>query len=458
MKRSDVWGASVALPICVAFCSCQSYEAKPLVPIEELANLRQRAKIQGLNEMETSLDGQTGVALVDSSINIADGLSLKEARRWALLRAPDLIIKRAQAAQARALTIDAGKPENPFIFIGPRWSLRGSTAVVPLSLDWTLPLGGVLEAQGELAEAEAQQLEAEVKAAEVQLAAQVTSLYAELAVAEESLRALQLLGSDLGKILEWSTELAKQGVLDELAANLAGLELMDLRNRVYAQELQRDSARAQLLEVLALPPETVLDLSDALEHWEIPFTLDPRASELLESPQIKTAELRYLVAEQQLRLNMAKRWPVIQVGEESEFSQGYEQVGFGFGIHLPIFRRQESPIKAALVGRELHRLQFQQDLNSVLQELEVARANHHRIQAQVAMRKDQESLVLRARESFQRKLKLGQVRLIDLVQVIESINEAELGRLRWLGSRVNARARVLAALGRNQEIPGAESQ
>ena len=167
---------------------CVAYHPKPLKPETELAALGRRS-LEGF-VVEHAKPGE-GAASAKAPFDPSDGLNEAEAVAVALTLNPDLIARRLEVGEARALLIAAGVWPNPEVGIGWRPGI-GNAAGFTVDADLLFELLKPWEraARKDVAAARLLEVKADIVADEWRVVAEVRSQLLEVLAAEQAVRLL----------------------------------------------------------------------------------------------------------------------------------------------------------------------------------------------------------------------------------------------------------------------------
>jgi cobalt-zinc-cadmium efflux system outer membrane protein len=152
--------------------------------------------------------------------------------------------------------------------------------------------------------------------------------------------------------------------------------------------------------------------------------------------ELRTREAEYRLAEQELRLAVAKQYPKISLGPTYEKDiEGSQGLGLGASVELPLFDRNQGDIAARLALRDRRRAEYVATLHELR-----ARAFDARARLRLA----------------RTEIELQQTEVLPLVQRAETLFESalrarELSIFEWLTARtraIQARKDLLDALTR----------
>jgi outer membrane protein TolC len=91
-------------------------------------------------------------------------------------------------------------------------------------------------------------------------------------------------------------------------------------------------------------------------------------------PLIRATEADYEAAERQLRLEVRRQYPDLDIGPSYSLEEGFPRLGFGFGLSLPLWNRNRQAIAQANAARDAAKMQAELTVELVLSELAQAEA------------------------------------------------------------------------------------
>ncbi len=368
------------LPLVAAVCAtlagvagCRSYEARALDLTAHAAAWRART-----SKAATALeDGAAVRAGIDvDGFELSDGVELSEALALALVFNPDLRQARARAGVATSAAREAGLWSDPQVGVE---ALRIAESVsdpwVSISnLSFSIPLSDRLAAARELGGANVDQALAGVAAAEWELVRNVRQAWAAWSGTVRSIAALEAFVAALDELSTGVQGLVDSGELPRTEAALFGVERARQAAAALRLQGQRAAAELELRALLGLAPEAELKWVPA----DITSKPDPAGSGLGQAwierhPRLVERRAAYEVAEQRLRLQIARQWPDLLLGPQFESDSGQSRIGFVAGIPVPVFNANRQGIARAEAGRELVRVQCEVELERIGSRLAIAR-------------------------------------------------------------------------------------
>lgn len=416
-----------ALALCLLTqASCVRYEARPLVPENELGMLRSRT-LNGLHvEYAAPHSDQAATTHI---FDPSDGVDESELAAVALTLNPSLRAKRLAIGEAQALLVNAGVLPNPDLaaFVRPGVGGSSGTALGFDALFGLLRLGE-RDAARSLAQSRVDLTHADVLAAELRTVSDVRLARIRLLAAQASARLHEeelALRNDALALVRRQREL---GEATEISLALVELDATGVDRQLRDARATVESEGRSLHALLGVPSTLELDLTQS--ETELTFTIvpDPSDDELDARLLAGLGELHahaseYASAEEELRLAVARQGPRFGIGLSYEKDvDGSEGLGLGASIEVPLFDRNQGEIAEKHAQRERERAEYIAALH-----LHRARA----IEARAQMR--------RARADVERQER----EVMPLIRRTESLFEAalrarELSAFEWLNARTRA--------------------
>jgi outer membrane protein TolC len=416
------------------------------VPLQTLDSLAQRGT--GSYAVENLPSWEQVWFPFKREIQIEDGVDLAEACTLALFYSPKVREARAQARISGAQILGAGLLSNPELSLGPHVSTRDSQLIFPVGLSWELPLWGRAEAERDAADHNLRRSRLQIVQIELDTLTEVRASYLRLRRLNRELAVLRAAEQENRALVTWVQELVGAGEVDAVELFLARSELSDLRVQATNVEVELLETRRELLLHLGLLPSAPLQfLTDHLPD-QLPEPGPSNRDALLRMPQLQAAEAAYAQADAELRLEIAKQYPAIQLGPEVESDRGDTTIGIGFGISLPFFDRNQGGIAVAEERRVQARQDYESTLIATLHEEAQARAA---LDAAIALLKlfDQGPMrdVQAVQDAVRARLETGRVNVLEVIATQRAIAQSLAHRLELEEKTDLARLRTAVTAG-----------
>lgn len=151
---------------------------------------------------------------------------------------------------------------------------------------------------------------------------------------------------------------------------------------------------------------------------------------LKDNPVLNALRARYVVAEHELKLEVARQFPSLSVTPAFEREQGVDRWGFPLAIDIPLFDRNQQNIAAACAERAAVRTQFQSgvgerfgEIESGCERLRLAQLRFELAQTRIA------PLSTSTIDLARRGLRAGAVDAVRFLDVLRADREARLDLL-----------------------------
>ncbi len=319
----------------LAASACATWEPAPLDPPDILQEL-------AVVTPESAADRLSGEVF-----DPRDGLDRREAAALAVTLNPRLQALRAEVGVASARLVEAGLLPNPEVgWDAVDWLVGGTRDdfLTGLGLMQPLPRPGELSARQGVARARLEEVRWEILAGEWALRRDVDRAILDVVAARERRALNQRLAAVATSTHDFFARGLEVGAATALQENLAQLELASIEREQARLGVALDQAWERLNALLGLPPGSRFELQAELAAFSAPEPL-PKAAGLAEvalerRPEVHDALAWYRLAEQALRLEVARQWPTLAVGT-------------GLSLVLPVFTRWNRPaIRTAEEVRE----------------------------------------------------------------------------------------------------------
>lgn len=349
----------VALALVPALAGCVSYEPAPVDVSDVLTQLRARA-------WESSLDNDRAQS---------EGAGPDQLAAFGITHNPSLQAVRSQIGVARALLVEAGLLPDPEIgwdamnvlasaLIGDSPSSHDYLSGLGLSI--TLPRPGELDSKKGAARWRVEEIRRLVTQAEWVLAREVFVSFEDVREAQRLVEQNQDLIEVAESTRDYFDRAQAAGAATAIQANLASGDLLAIQaDRVRLQARLRD-ARHRLNALLGLPPSTEIPLTSP-EDRETPEEpgIDPEAlveRSLELRPDLIALQASYQAAEEDVRLEVARQFPLVSIGTGIWFQPGF-------------FTRFNRPaIDTAIARRETLRSEIEAQVHEVRRDIQDAYA------------------------------------------------------------------------------------
>lgn len=376
--RKLIVSLGLATGLLVGPAGCQTYEPQPLnlpghvetwrsrpalLSPEAAAMLEDRLDAMGVGAVEAGADGEPSADAAALSLTLAD------ARLMALWLNPQLRVARAEAGVPTAGVEFAELWPDPEL----GFNLKRITESVDhpwlggVSLGFTIPLSGRLEAQRDLAMAQSAEAVQKAAGLEAQLLRDLTLDWLHLASMRQQLADVKHYARELDALAADADRLAQAGEITPTDARVFAIQRTQTQARLAQLRAHNEGHRLALLERIGLHPEVPVQLATAesattsagAADEAMPIDSRDEVAALLEHPEARIAVVAYEAAEQTLRLEMARQYPDLNIGPTYDNEQGQSRIGLGLGIPVPAWNRNQRGIAEAAAARDAARVRAQ---------------------------------------------------------------------------------------------------
>ncbi len=447
-------------------CGCQSYNRQPLGLANYASEWADRSlDVESIQRYATLLsDASAGEAMFDSS----DGLSLYEAEAVALHFNPQLRVARSAADVPLAAARESGWWPDPqfeaevlrFVNRGSksRFKLNGPSIdginaggiettpiglrrvqgdyiddpmIVGGSLSITIPISGRLKVEQDLRWSEHSAAWRRILLQEWRLITELRAAWLKWSWAEERLRISRDYVKQLEPIAGMAEQLVSAGEMKPTEGRLLQIELARRRASIYSFEREQNEARLDLLALMGLAPDVAILLHPDLSIIEVAVQPEDRRNEVVaHHPRVKSIEADYETAEQQLRLELRRQYPDLNLGPSYSFEEGFSRLGLGIGFPIPLWNRNREAIAEAFAFRDSVRARSEAVVQSILSKLaQVERRLNYASQQRRAILENVAPLVTKQVEDSRTLLGLGEVDVLLLRDALTGSFETKLALL-----------------------------
>ena len=360
-------------------------------------------------------------------------LTLEEAWRIAEQANPAL-----RTAQSAVHSVEGQLTESrALLWNNPEASIEGGSTRIPQTDErwrtWTFGLSQTFEIAGqqgrrrEAAEAELASVHANIADARAQLRSEVEQRFVQLlalqlriVVERETLALLEQADAAMQKRMQ-------AGEVSRLDRNVAAVEAERARNQLIQVEEQTTQARAELAQLLQLPPVELPEVAGELQR-AAPYTLEQLLAQAAQRQRLASLAKREEAARSRLALERAAKYPDLtfglNTGRDGPPELRENIVGFTVSMPLPFFRRNDAAVGKAtseLTQAQIERQAAERDTPAAV------RAQWKRIgQLEARARRLRESVLPTlqdnerlARRSFQE----GEIGAVELMLVNRQLTE-----------------------------------
>jgi outer membrane protein, heavy metal efflux system len=420
-------------------CAARRYQSTPVVPAESASRLESRNL--GEPDLRAFVEQNIGHPIAPWPPKTWDLGTLSLA---ALYFNPTVEVGRARVSEAQAAVVTAGARPNPSVSVAP-----GIPSPYLFNLDFAVPIetagkrGHRIQSARSLESAarfdladSAWKVRSGVRTALLNYLLAFRSV--DLLRSEEQVRGQQV------NILEQRFAV---GEIPRPEVDLARIELSKTHLAITTAEGQIAEAKAALAASIGVPVAGLQGLNFSwsdLDSPPSPESLSPEQVQreaVLNRLDVRRSLAQYAAAEADLRLEISKQYPDVQIGPGYTYEEKNNFFTLGLSTTLPIFNRNQGPIAEAEARRKQAGAAFLERQTQVIAGSERALALYvaalkELTEADQSLRKLQDAQL----QTTQRAVQLGEEdRLI--------LNGVQIESLVVARARLDALARAQSALG-----------
>jgi outer membrane protein TolC len=351
MKKTILVGAAFA-----SFISCQTYEPVELNPKEILNEIEaQRSQELDLDEFTFAQAAKT----MDEN-----NLRLQQIR---------------QKYQGLQKVADIKTPwPNPSLTAGPAKGSRledtsASSTQGFVGIAFNIPLGPRLRRNDELNELAALAAYNEQVLSHRELYFNLREAYISFSLSQKAIRLQKKIESTLKTTAQATKKLFDLGSTSKLSLTEVQLQQGELTLAQFDQVSQSKQSLAELSSLLVIDEDQLNKVK--LKKIDLPREQVElnllKTSFILNNPELARAEMDFHIADANLRLELAKQYPDLNVGFDAEQEVGERKRTYSvpLSIDLPIFDRNQQSIAISESERKEALLAYKDLLNDKLTEL-----------------------------------------------------------------------------------------
>ena len=254
-------------------------------------------------------------------------------------------------------TLSAG----PLLFSGAS-VLSSARYGVEAALGWTLQLGGARAATDDLNALRAQAALAEAAGAERSEYLELRNDFVRLAFVALRLDVRREVAVTARRAADAGRRLIEAAQATALDLRVLELEAARSESTLLAEDGAISEARARIAARLGLSLNRISSVTReglAPLPSAIPTPEELHLTMLRDHPELAILKAQYLVAEQELRLEIRRQIPALDLGASYEREDRVDRFGLPFGIELPIFDGNQQGIARATSARAAARVKFE---------------------------------------------------------------------------------------------------
>ncbi len=438
MPALSAGSALLAASALVLGCAAQRYQPAPLSAEASAAALESRSMADpGLRAFAQRHLGRTAGEWPPSTWDF-QSLALA-----ALYFSTELDAARAGVAASRAALTTAGARPNPTLGLTP-----GIPSPYLLTLDLSFPLetAGKRRYRIESAQSSLQASQLDLAQAAWAVRGAVRATMLDDIVAGRTVELLKSEAESRQNQVELSDRMAAVGEITRVQADAARIELSKARAALGAAESQAAEAKAALAAAIGVPSAALQevrlswpDMDRPPPEGSLPVAAVRRAA-VINRLDVRSALEKYAAAEADLRLQIARQYPDIDIGPGYTYEEKRSYFTLGFSAVIPMFDRNRGPIAEAEAERLKAAAAFLSTQADVISKSERSLAVYRVALEQLAEAAHLNELTANRQRSVREAVRAGEEGRLEL-------DDADIEHLTAARSELETVARAQRALG-----------
>lgn len=362
---------------------------------------------------------------------------------------PEVAVAAADISTSTAAQRIAAQLPNPTLSLGPGYLVRNanhnvSPWILTTALDFTIETGGKRGIRATQARATTQSLRWAFAETLWRTRQDVRRALLERELAQLGLTLAEQEAALRSRYADWIETEIRFGAATQPDRLVARTSLAATQAQLRTARGDLDTADANLANALGVVGENLpvaqlvtVDL-DTLPDADATPQATWRGWSVLNRLSVNHALADYQVAEQELRLAVARQYPDIALGPGYSFDKGDGVINLGIGVTLPLFHGGRAQIDQALAQRQKAARQFELVQAQALGEVEAALARYRSSHAAWQQSRQAEAAAASAATAEQRRLSLGAADRGELLTAQIAASVAQRGTLDALRAAVAA--------------------
>lgn len=300
-------------------------------------------------------------------------------------------------------------------------------------MGFTIPVSGLPGLKKEVAELYKEEDFWTLRQTELDFLSALDQAWDQLSVTQQRKKLIQERLASLKQENVRLKQLTKVGEAEFPSLQTENQRLNDALRELQAVAETELVQKAELIKLMGLHPTSLHRLTFRTNlSFKLPQTVPmPTPEDLLQSPKIKAQLASYAIAESQLKTEIRRQYPELELGPVFKREDNEKEVGGDIGFNIPLWNRNRKAIAEAQGSRDLGRLETIQVWKGELlnaQQLDSLR--------QLTFRQGQTELqrVNSCTDALQTMEKLYQIGETSLPELAESRHRLYESRLSFLDS------------------------
>lgn len=405
MNRTPFFGG-ICITLCL--CSCSVYHSSPI----------------NLNAEESTWEA------ISRSISPTE-ITQDQARIIGLILNTELNKARLKSASSEKVAKQSGWWNDPSFSWGIEKVLHENTINTSGNIGFTIPVSGLPRLEKETAELYKEADFWTLQRTELDFLSTLDQAWDKLSITQQRQQIIQERISSLRQENNRLEQLMKAG---ETEFSVLQTETQRLHDAIRELQDVTETAleqKSELIKLLGLHPSSLKTITfRTRKNFDLPSSIPiPTPNELLRSPQIKAQLATYAVSEAQLKTEIRRQYPELELGPTLTRDDGEKELGGDIAFSLPLWNHNRKAIAEAQGNRDLSKLETIQ-----LWKNELYKAQQLDATRQLSLRQGKAEIqrICSCTEDLQTTEKLYQIGETSLAELAESRHRLYESRLTFL--------------------------
>lgn len=411
-----IFKAWIGLVAMILFQSCQSYKQLDLDPENILKEVEGSRKVS----VQTSLTFDQVTQLMSERNHSLKVLKLEyqKHQKVADLKTPlpNPVLEFGPAFGSRIDESTAGKTQ-PFIGLG-----------------FTIPLGPRLARQDDVNKSLAVQAYNHTVMEHRKLYFDIKKAYLDLMITQDKADLLNRLEATLKLTKKVTDKLVEVGTSTRIDVTQVNIELAQIKIQKLELETELNSARGELAKLAGISAASLNDtIVEKVTFKDLSLDESNLKRTLLDNNlELARQEMRFHIADFQLKLELARQYPDLNFGASYEQDAGEKKrvISLPFSIALPVFDRNQQSIAGALSERDIQLEKYKKVMFQELNRLELNTFHFNTAQEKLKLLNSEVlPMVNQNLKDAEKALRFGSISVLRYLDLLRNSETVQLGTL-----------------------------
>lgn len=370
-------------------------------------------------------------------------LNREQMLRIGLLLNRELNQARLQLAKSTAVAEFAGLWEDPSVSVELERVFGENITNNAISPELALPVTGLPALAEKIAEQYKEADYWQMRATERSYMTELECLRHRIMVTHAKLHVMEQRLAVMQEEQQKIDRLHELGEIDFGAFQVATQRLNDTRREQMELENEHLEQRHELITMLGLHPAVgAIELGGHLPSGVPGTVAQPTAESLLQYPSLKAQQAAYGAAETELRAEIRKQYPQLNIAPLYAHDDGHDKVSVGVSLPLPIWNRNREAIARAEGDRTLKQAELITEWRKLVQQADLLNAEQKLLRHHCAVEYGRLDELEAAAERQKKLFELGETSIQELAESRHVAYERRLAYLDCLSKLLVSRCKL----------------